>query len=74
MTVWYVLALSFLTGCAQAFGGPAYQSLVPSLVDRKDLPNAIALNSVQFNLARIIGPLLAGRGARHRTAPSSASR
>jgi MFS family permease len=59
MTVWYVLALSFLTGCAQAFGGPAYQSLVPSLVDRKDLPNAIALNSVQFNLARIIGPLLA---------------
>lgn len=60
MTVWYVLALSFLTGCAQAFGGPAYQSLVPSLVEKKDLPNAIALNSIQFNLARIIGPLLAG--------------
>jgi MFS family permease len=59
MTIWYVLALSFLSGCAQAFGGPAYQSLLPSLVDRKDLPNAIALNSVQFNLARIIGPLLA---------------
>jgi len=60
MTVWYVLALSFTTGCAQAFGGPAYQSLVPSLVQKKDLPNAIALNSIQFNLARIIGPLLAG--------------
>jgi MFS family permease len=60
MTVWYVLALSFLNGCAQAFGGPAYQSLVPSLVDKKDLPNAIALNSIQFNLARIIGPVLAG--------------
>ncbi len=59
MTVWFVLALSFLNGCAQAFGGPAHQSLVPSLVDRKDLPNAIALNSVQFNLARVIGPLLA---------------
>jgi MFS family permease len=59
MTVWFVLALSFLTGCAQAFGGPAYQSLIPSLVEKKDLPNAIALNSVQFNLARIIGPLLA---------------
>jgi MFS family permease len=59
MTIWFVLALSFLTGCAQAFGGPAHQSLVPSLVDRKDLPNAIALNSVQFNLARVIGPLLA---------------
>jgi MFS family permease len=60
MTVWYVLGLSFLNGCAQAFGGPAYQSLVPSLVEKKDLPNAIALNSIQFNLARIIGPLLAG--------------
>jgi MFS family permease len=60
MTVWYVLALSFFTGCAQAFGGPAYQSLVPALVEKKDLPNAIALNSIQFNLARIIGPLLAG--------------
>jgi MFS family permease len=60
LTVWYVLGLSFLTGCAQAFGGPAYQSLVPSLVEKKDLPNAIALNSIQFNLARIIGPLLAG--------------
>jgi MFS family permease len=60
MTVWYVLALSFMNGCAQAFGGPAYQSLVPSLVDKAHLPNAIALNSIQFNLARIIGPLLAG--------------
>jgi MFS family permease len=58
--VWHVLALSFTTGIAQAFGGPAYQSLVPSLVDRKDLPNAIALNSIQFNLARVFGPLLAG--------------
>jgi predicted MFS family arabinose efflux permease len=58
--IWFVLALSFTTGCAQAFGGPAYQSLVPSLVEKKDLPNAIALNSIQFNLARVIGPLLAG--------------
>lgn len=56
----YILALSFLTGLAQAFGGPAYQSLIPSLVPRADLPNAIALNSIQFNLARVVGPLLAG--------------
>jgi MFS family permease len=55
-----ILALSFMAGLAQAFGGPAYQSLVPSLVERKDLPNAIALNSIQFNLARVFGPLLAG--------------
>ena len=56
--IWHVLALSFLTGMAQAFGGPAYQTLIPSLVDKKDLPNAIALNSIQFNLARVLGPLL----------------
>lgn len=49
------LALSFLTGCVQAFGGPAYQSLIPMLVDKKDLPNAIALNSIQFQLARVVG-------------------
>ncbi len=58
--LWHILTLSFITGFAQAFGGPAYQSLIPSLVDRKDLPNAIALNSIQFNLARVFGPLLAG--------------
>src|SRR5512141_1103718 len=58
--IWHILGLSCLTGFAQAFGGPAYQSLIPSLVQKKDLPNAIALNSIQFNLARVIGPLLAG--------------
>ena len=58
--IWHILALSFTAGIAQAFGGPAYQSLVPSLVEKKDLPNAIALNSIQFNLARVFGPLLAG--------------
>jgi predicted MFS family arabinose efflux permease len=58
--VWHVLALSAITGTAQAFGGPAYQSLLPNLVSRDDMPNAIALNSTQFNLARVIGPLLAG--------------
>jgi MFS family permease len=58
--VWHILALSAITGFAQAFGGPAYQSLIPSLVNKQDLPNAIALNSIQFNLARVFGPLLAG--------------
>jgi len=58
--IWHILLLSFITGCAQAFGGPAYQSLIPSLVDKRDLTNAIALNSIQFNVARVIGPLIAG--------------
>ena len=55
--IWQILALSFCTGLAQAFGGPAYQSLIPSLVAKKDLPNAVALNSIQFNVARVLGPL-----------------
>jgi MFS family permease len=58
--IWQILTLSAITGFAQAFGGPAYQSLIPSLVRKHDLPNAIALNSIQFNLARVFGPLLAG--------------
>jgi len=58
--VWHILALSFVSGLAQAFGGPAYQALIPTLVDRDDMPNAIALNSIQFNMAVTIGPALAG--------------
>jgi predicted MFS family arabinose efflux permease len=58
--VWHILALSFITGVAQAFGGPAYQALIPTLIDREDLPNAIALMSIQFNLARVIGPVIGG--------------
>jgi len=58
--VWHILTLSFVVGLAQAFGGPAYQALIPSLVEREDLSNAIALNSIQFNLARIVGPVLGG--------------
>jgi predicted MFS family arabinose efflux permease len=55
--IWHILTLSFITGVAQSFGGPAYQTLLPMLVDKKDLPNAVALNSIQFNLARVLGPL-----------------
>ena len=58
--IWQILTLSFITGVAQAFGGPAYQSLIPSLIPKETLPNAIALNSIQFNLARVIGPMIAG--------------
>jgi predicted MFS family arabinose efflux permease len=58
--VWQILCLSFVSGLAQAFGGPAYQALIPTLVKREDMPNAIALNSIQFNMAVTIGPALAG--------------
>lgn len=58
--VWHILALSFFVGVGQSFGGPAYSALLPSLVDAEDLSNAIAMNSIQFNLARVVGPTLGG--------------
>ena len=59
--IWHILCLSCVSGFAQAFGGPAYQALIPTLVKREDMPNAIALNSIQFNMAVTIGPALAGQ-------------
>jgi len=55
-----ILALSFIVGCGQSFGGPAYSALLPALVKGEDLANAIAMNSIQFNLARVLGPALGG--------------
>jgi predicted MFS family arabinose efflux permease len=60
VAVWHVLLLSFVVGTAQAFGGPAYQAMIPSLVQKEDLQNAIAMNSIQFNVARVIGPTIGG--------------
>jgi MFS family permease len=63
--VWQVLALSFIAGLAQAFGGPAYQALIPTLVEKEDMPNAIALQSIQFNVARVVGPAVGGLAMTH---------
>lgn len=60
ITVWEVVVLSFLNGMAMAINAPSYQALVPRLVPREDLTNAIALNSAQFNMSRILGPTLGG--------------
>jgi MFS family permease len=59
-TVWPILVLSVVTGMGQSLGGPAYSALLPTLVAKEDFSNAIAWNSIQFNLARIIGPTIAG--------------
>src|SRR5260370_980955 len=59
--VWHILCLSFVSGLAQAFGGPAYQALIPTLVEKEDMPNAITLNSIQFNVAVMVGPALSGQ-------------
>jgi len=58
--VWEVVLLSFLNGMAMSMNAPSYQALVPRLVPREDLTNAIALNSAQFNMSRILGPTLGG--------------
>lgn len=58
--IWEILLLSFVVGLAQSFGGPAYAALIPSLVSKEDMPNAIALNSIQFNVARVLGPAIGG--------------
>ncbi len=57
---WHVIVLAALLGVVNAFDAPARQAFVPEMVGKDDLPNAIALNSIMFNSARVIGPALAG--------------
>jgi MFS family permease len=58
-TPWVVITFTFLEGIVWALNGPVFLAAVPSLVPRKLLDRAIALNSVQFNLARLAGPMIA---------------
>jgi MFS family permease len=58
--IWHILVAAVFTGTGQAFGGPAYQAIIPSLVDKSNLPNAIALMSIQFNLAQVVGRAIGG--------------
>src|SRR6266567_727393 len=58
-TPWVVILFTFLEGIVWALNGPVFLSVVPSLVPRAELDRAIALNSVQFNMARLCGPMLA---------------
>ncbi len=55
-----IVLLAFATGLAMSLNTPSYQALVPQLVPREDLSNAIALNSAQFNMSRVLGPTLGG--------------
>jgi MFS family permease len=60
ITVGWLAGLACLNGIAMALNAPSYQAMVPQLVPRDDLPNAIALNSAQFNMSRVVGPTLGG--------------
>ena len=60
MTAFWLLALTFAIGIGSALTAPAWSAIVPELVPREDLVQAIALNGIGFNLTRAIGPALAG--------------
>src|SRR6185503_1280489 len=64
VNVWMILGFSLVTGCCMAIAGPSYQAMTFDLVGKADLANAVALNSSQFQLSRVIGPTLAGLGFR----------
>ena len=57
---WMVLGFSFVTGCCMSLASPSYLAMTYDLVGREDLANAIAMNSTQFQLSRVVGPTLAG--------------
>jgi MFS family permease len=60
ITPWLLLLFTFLIGCGAAFNAPAWQASVGDMVPRSELPGAVALNSVGFNIARSVGPAIGG--------------
>ncbi len=60
ITPWLLLLFTFLIGCGAAFNAPAWQASVGDMVPRPELPGAVALNSMGFNIARSAGPAIGG--------------
>lgn len=60
ITPWLLLTFTFLIGCGTALNNPAWQSSVGDMVPRSDVPAAVTLNSVAFNIARSVGPAIGG--------------
>ena len=60
LTIRSLIAITFIGGLSSTLATPAFQALILDLVGREDLPSAVALNSAQFNLSRIIGPTIGG--------------
>lgn len=60
LRMWHLMGLVTLMGISSAMTIPANQSLLPSLVSKTNLPNAVALNAMQFNLSRAVGPAIGG--------------
>jgi MFS family permease len=70
-TTWVVIADTLLLGVVSAFSAPAQQALIVSLVSRDEVPTAVALNSMTFNLARAIGPVGAALSVHYLGIPAS---
>ncbi|HVJ09834.1 MAG TPA: MFS transporter [Acidisarcina sp.] len=60
ITIRSLIVIAFLNGMVMSLNAPSYQAMVPQLVRSSDLPNAVALNSAQFNMSRVVGPTLGG--------------
>lgn len=60
VAVWHIMLLAFLLGLTNAIDAPARQAIIAELVEREHLPSGIAMNSIIFNLSRVIGPVIAG--------------
>jgi MFS family permease len=60
VSAWTLLALTFLLGLGAALDAPAWQAIIPDLVERQELSSAVALNATGFNVARAVGPALGG--------------
>ncbi len=60
LKIWMIVLISFLIGLTDSLSMPSFQSIIPSIVDKKDIHQAISLNSTQFNFSRILGPAIAG--------------
>jgi MFS family permease len=60
LTPWSLLAFTFLIGCGTALNSPSWQASVGDIVGREDLPSAVSLNSMGFNMTRSVGPAIGG--------------
>ncbi|MCZ2328053.1 MFS transporter [Bartonella sp. F02] len=60
ITPWFLLCMTFLIGCGGAFHNPAWQATMGDIVRREDIPTAVSMNSVGFNLMRSVGPAVGG--------------
>jgi MFS family permease len=58
--VWQVYVIAFIFGCVRSFDGPSRQAILPHLVGRDNIPNAVALGNIAWELPRLVGPAIAG--------------